>query len=608
MISFDRSGGSANLRPVWDALSKISSSVIILSSEIGNLPTDLTTFNDYLNSISSSLSDINNTLSNYELTSDAFNSSVLSDYAKTSDIPTDIGGDYYLNYTDLNSTQTHFAYNLTDLILNTTIGTSSHDFISYAGYGDILNNEIIGFNPKFNLNGNFDDNTLSLMNGVNITANLVEKNEITTWIASGLCNFNAISFSKNTLMNNMFNLSVKANYNNTYSNNVIANCNGLFFSGNSVLNQTMSFININSASSNTFINGEIDGYLWLCKSNTFSDFNVVLRGKSYVSNIHTRSTQNNDITIDLNYDSVGANTFNVKILKGYYGYINGNLFENQNMNNMYNISAKFIVFNTFSCIGLAYMYADEIFKNIFTRSIEKIGFSGRSLSSNSFYHSITRVDCELKYMKQNNFMYPVNVLHVNANSFDGNTLASGASLIKVDADIVSMNNFYETVLMNNINGKLAQDNTFNYNNVANFNFDSYTGNYIKGGNIFNLNAYSGAANTFKMNNGNLNIGILSSNVISGFGTVRATCQSNISNTFSSGTVLNLREVDDNSNLSIVNINSVYFNKWNTGLTTDSITMFDFLKTDNLFDTDNVWIGPPSTDCFINGIPASKYFA
>ena len=604
MISFDKRGGSVNLTPVWNAINSLSDSVESLDDKIENLPTDLTTFNNYLNSISSSLSDLNNTLSNYLLSSDAFNSSVLTDYAKTSDV----GGDYYMNYTDLDSSQTHYAYNLTDYVENTTIGTSTNDFISYAAFGDVVNNGIIGFNPKFNLNGNFSYNTLSLMYGGNITANIVDKNEITTFIGSGLCNFDAISFSRNTLMNNVFNLNVKANYNNTYSDNVIANCNGLFFTGNSVLNQTMSFMNINSASSNTFINGEIDGYLWLAKSNTFSDFNVILRGKSYVSNVHTRSIQNNDITINLNYDSVGANTFNAKVLKGYYGYINGNVFENQTKNNMYNLSAKYVIYNTFSCIGLGYMYADEIFKNVFTSSIEKIGFSGRSLSSNSFYHSITRVDCELKYMKQNNFMYPVNVLHVNVNSFDGNTLVSGASLVKVDADIVSMNYFYETVLMNNMNGKLAQNNTFNNNHVANFNFDSYTGNYIKGGNILNLNAYSGAANTFKMNNGNLNIGTLSSNVISGFGTVRATCQSNVDNTFSNGTVLNLREVDNNSNLSLVNINSVYFNKWNTGLTTSSITMFDFMKTDNLFDSDSVWVGPPSTDCFINGIPASKYFA
>ena len=600
MISFDKRGGSVNLTPVWNAINSLSNNVESLSSQISNLPTDLTTFNAYLNSISSSLSDLNDTLSNYLLSSDAFDSSVLSDYAKTSD--------YYLNYSDLDSSQKQFAYNLINSIISNTIGTGSLDSINYAIHGDILSNEIIGFNPKFNLNGNFNDNTLSLADGLNITANIVDKNEITSSVESGLCNFDAISFSRNTLMNNVFNLNVKANYNNTYSDNVIANCNGLFFTGNSVLNQTMSFININSASSNTFKEGELDGYLWFAQSNTFSDFNVILRGKSFVSNQYTRSDQNNNITVDLNYEIVGTNTFNAKILKGYWGSISGNVFENQNMNNVFNLSCKYMLFNTFSCIGLAYMYIDEVYKNTFTRSIEKLGVYGRSFSSNMFYHSITRLDCELKYMKQNKFNYPVNVLNVNVNTFDGNTLVSGASLIKVDADIVSKNNFHNTILMNNMNGKLAQGNTFNFNHIANFNFDSYTDNSMRGGDIFNLNADLASINTFQMNNGNLNIGTLSSNTISGFGTVRATCQLNADNTFSSGVVLNLREVNDNSNLSLVNINSVYFNKWNTGLTTDSITMFDFVKTDNLFDTDSVWVGPPSTICFINGIPASKYFA
>mgnify|MGYP006935965573 CR=1 FL=1 len=150
MISFDRGGSNANLTPIYNSISILSSEIQDVYDSLSALPTDITSMMSLVASLTSNITELNDNtsqladnfsnylpiissfntsvLNNYELTSNAFNSSVLTDYAKTSDIPTNTGGGngkYQYAFSELPSDANYAnLYNITGNVESMTFYSS----------------------------------------------------------------------------------------------------------------------------------------------------------------------------------------------------------------------------------------------------------------------------------------------------------------------------------------------------------------------------------------------------------------------------------------------------------------------------------------------------
>lgn len=132
---------------IYSSLSALPTDITSMMSLVASLTGGISTLSVNTGILSGQIYDVSTNLINYELTSNAFNSSVLTDYAKTSDIPTNTGGgggNYQYAFSELPSDANYNnLYGITGDVGNITFNPSNYSNLIMTMAGGYFNSNSI---------------------------------------------------------------------------------------------------------------------------------------------------------------------------------------------------------------------------------------------------------------------------------------------------------------------------------------------------------------------------------------------------------------------------------------------------------------------------------
>lgn len=550
MISFDRGGSNANLNPIYNSISILSSEIQDVYDSLSALPTDITSMMSLVASLTSNITELNDNtsqladnfsnylpiissfntsvLNNYELTSNAFNSSVLTDYAKTSDIPTNTGGggeNYLDNYSGITD---KFKYNITGSITSfdkSNIVLNGYDLTISTLNLNISDSYLI---TKINgvssfINNSFDSIYTLLMNGRDIKSNSFNsgKNygiDCFEMSSNTLYKINNMNLNGYTVEKNIFTydtyLKINGEYirSNTFTSQVCLNNTFATMYSNSIVHVSDLYGNGNVFSRNTIeeiSNGNI--LASRVESNQFSTVRGVLRLTDYANAYNSY----NNIT-KLEIDNYSAN--------------NNSLFEVYNFD-LKCVSAEKNTFRNVSSANVDAYYITSLSASSFRTlnidcriistckldTIQQLNITANKISS----LTCTNIDNLNVYCydscEKNGYSSILGDIHLSGHSFNSNTYSSFMGNLNVNCDIfgdyiehkVSVSNWDFSDLDNNWFNITASDYFGNVGGVKNVNISALTfeGNV---GAIENLNITAplctGQDQMVGLKNANINCG------------------------------------------------------------------------------------------------------
>jgi hypothetical protein len=567
MISFDRSTGKVNLSPVWDAIGSLSSSVMDLNNSISDLPSDVSEYMAYYASINSALSSVNSSLnsivssfSNYELISDAFNSSVLTDYAKTSDIPTGGGGKYQYAFSELPSDANYAnLYNITGDIGNMTFYSSNYlNLIMTMAGGYFNSNSIESITSLFN------NNIVSFCDNTGYIASL-ELNNCKTLLGNNLTG-GLLSLSNCSIKpSNTFNywkISFK-NVSISYLNS--PTCTSFYHNGGRISSFSLSGvygvdINVDTIK-RLAITGS--GTRGVCNINvyssaatiTVSDFSAA-NLNCYIGNmtsvlVDSLKSLNMNCTSAMEYNTIKnvgkckvncgssfiSNTFgtitNCDIIAPFFSYIRGNSVQTLNLKECSDYYKNRLAEITSLSIDAEYLGSSiaSSYSNGFT-DISDVSLSGYSMIYNHF-NTINNLNITcFGTCNKNDYSSILGDIHLSGHSFDSNTYSSFYGNLYVNCDIFG-DYIEHKVSISNWDFSDLDDNCFDLN------VNDYFGN-VGGVKNVNISALTFRGNVGAIENLLVNAPVLSGlNQMEGLRNVNINCAHCDSLVFSNNTDLNL---------------------------------------------------------------------
>lgn len=529
MISFDRSTGKVNLSPVWDAIGSLSGSVMDLNNSISNLPSDVSEYMAYYASINSSLNSIVSSFSNYELISDAFNSSVLTDYAKTSDIPTGGEGKYQYAFSELPSDANYGnLYNITGDIANMTFYSSDYlNLIMTMAGGYFNSNSIESITSLFN------NNIVSFCDNTGYVASL-ELNNCKTLLGNnltgGLLSLSGCSIKPSNTFN-YWKISFK-DVSISYLNS--PTCTSFYHSGGRISSFSLSGvygvdINVDTIK-RLAITGS--GTCGVCNINaytsaatiTVSDFSAA-NLNCYIGNmtsvlVDSLKSLNMNCTSAMEYNTIKnvgkckvncgssfiSNTFgtitNCDIIAPFFSYIRGNSVQTLNLkecsdyykNRLAEITSLFIdaeylgssiassYSNGFTDITDATLSGYSMIYNIFS-NIGNVNLDYSYISNNTYstINGNLNITC-LGSCEKNGYSSILGDIHLSGHSFNSNTYSSFMGNLNVNCDMfgdyiehkVSVSNWNFSDLDDNWYNMTVGDYFGNVGGVKNVNISAMT--------------------------------------------------------------------------------------------------------------------------------------
>ena len=512
MISFDRGGSNANLTPIYNSISILSSEIQDVYDSLSALPTDVTSMMSLVASLTSNITELNDNtsqladnfsnylpivssfntsvLNNYELTSNAFNSSVLTDYAKTSDIPGGGAGNYLDNYSGITN---NFKYNITGSITsfdNSNIVLNGYDLtissLNLNSSDNYLITEINGVSSF--INNSFDSIYTLIMNGRNIKSNSFSSGE--NYI------LNCFEMSSNTLYDILrMNLNCYTIDKNIITSNHYLMMNGGYIRSNAITSQlwvnntfaTMIYNSINNVSNfqgngNMFSRNIIEEISYgnisasIVSYNQFSTIRGVLRITDYKNNYNTYMNISR-LALD-DYSASNNSLFEVNYFDLKCISAEKNLFRNVSSAN---VSASYITSMSASSLGTLNIDC-RIISTCKLSTIKYLNMTASRVSSLTCTDiSNLNVYC-MESCEKNAYSSINNDIHLSGHSFNSNTYSSFMGNLYVNCDMfgdyiehkVSVSNWDFSDLDNNWFNITAGDYFGNVGGVKNVNISAMT--------------------------------------------------------------------------------------------------------------------------------------
>lgn len=460
---------------IYSSLSALPTDITSMMSLVASLTGGISTLSVNTGILSSQIYDVSDSLSNYELTSNAFNSSVLTDYAKTSDIPTNTGGGgkYQYAFSELPSDANYGClYNITGDIGNMTFYLSD---TSNTG----LNLIMTMTGGYFNSNS-FEANMRSVC-----IDNISEFNSNTGYIAT-LQLQNCKTFSLNALTGASLSLN----------NCSIRNSNTIFYPVISLDNVSVSYVSGTITCNSLYLSrGKFTSVFFS------SLYDVKLTGVSFkqVGLIGSESKGNCNITAVSNISSFTISDFmkadlRVDFNQIAYGTIDGikelkmncmNSIYNNKISNVYSVdmyALTSITRNTLSNITNLNLSGYSLNYNNFS-NVGNVNLNLHDISSNKFttINDNLNITCLGSCMK-NSYSSIVGDIHLSGASFNSNTYSSFMGNLNVNCDMfgdyiehkVSVSNWDFSDLDNNWFNITAGDYFGNVGGVKNVNISAMT--------------------------------------------------------------------------------------------------------------------------------------
>lgn len=465
---------------IYSSLSALPTDITSMMSLVASLTGGISTLSVNTGVLAGQIYDVStnafnsSVLVNYELTSNAFNSSVLTDYAKTSDISGG-GGKYQYAFSELPSDANYAnLYNITGNVENMTFYSSD---LTKTGKNLVMT--MAG--------GYFNSNSIEANNMTSVFINNISSfcNNTDGYIET-LRLINCKTFSLNSLKGGFLSLS----------NCSIMNSNTISFATISLDNVSASYVSGTITCNRLYFS---DGRFTSIYFSNLYDANLTGMSFKQVGLIGSESKGNCNISAISNISSFTINDFKkadlrVDISQIAYGTIDGinelkmnclNSIYNNKISNIFSVdmfALTSITRNTLSNITYANLSGNSLNYNNFT-NVGNVNLNLHDISSNKFtsINNNLNITCIGSCMK-NSYSSILGDIHLSGNSFNSNNYSSFYGNLFVNCNMfgdyiehkVSVSNWDFSDLDNNCFNMTVNDYFGNVGGVKNVNISALT--------------------------------------------------------------------------------------------------------------------------------------
>ena len=501
---------------IYSSLSALPTDITSMMSLVASLTGGISTLSVNTGILSGQIYDVSTNLVNYELTSNAFNSSVLTDYAKTSDIPTNTGGGgkYQYAFSELPSDANYAnLYNITGDVGNMTFystdstRTSNNLIMSMAGgyfnsnsiesIVSLFNNNIVSFCDNTGYIASLELNNCKTLLGNNLTGGLLSLNNCSIK-PSNTFNYWKISFKDVSI--SYLNLPICTSYYHSGGRISSFSLSGVY--GVDINVDTIRRLAITGSGTRGVCN--INAYT-SAATITVSDFSAA-NLNCHIGNItsvyiDSLKSLNMNCTSAMEYNTIKnvekckvncgssfiSNTFGTitmcDFIGPFFSYIKGNSVQTLNLKECSDYYKNRLAEITSLSIEAEYFGSsiNNSYSNAFT-DITNVNLSGYSMIYN-YFNTISNLNITcLGTCNKNGYSSILGDIHLSGHSFDSNTYSSFMGNLYVNCDIfgdyiehkVSVSNWKFSDLDDNLMNITVNDYFGNVGGVKNVNISAMT--------------------------------------------------------------------------------------------------------------------------------------